>query len=38
VHRGRKKATYDIVITDDQENRVCTDRLTCLLRPTGNES
>jgi 1,4-dihydroxy-2-naphthoyl-CoA hydrolase len=34
VHRGRQTATYDIVITDDQENRVCTARLTCLLRPT----
>ncbi|MER7043374.1 PaaI family thioesterase [Streptomyces jumonjinensis] len=38
VHRGRSTATYEIVITDEQEKRVCTARLTCLLReapPTG---
>ncbi|MFI1863364.1 PaaI family thioesterase [Streptomyces jumonjinensis] len=32
VHRGRSTATYEIVITDEQEKRVCTARLTCLLR------
>ena len=32
VHGGRTLATYDIVITDEQERRVCTARLTCLLR------
>ncbi|MEU3659038.1 hotdog fold thioesterase [Streptomyces sp. NPDC032940] len=32
VHRGRSTATYEIVITDEQERRVCTARLTCLLR------
>ena len=32
VHRGRTMATYEIVITDDRERRVCTARLTCLLR------
>ncbi|MYT27919.1 MULTISPECIES: hotdog fold thioesterase [unclassified Streptomyces] len=32
VHRGRTTATYEIVITDDQGKRVCTARLTCLLR------
>lgn len=32
VHRGRSTATYEIVITDDQDKRVCTARLTCLLR------
>ncbi len=32
VHRGRSTATYEIVITDDQDRRVCTARLTCLLR------
>ncbi|MCG5212490.1 hotdog fold thioesterase [Streptosporangium sp. KLBMP 9127] len=32
VHGGRTLATYDIVITDDQGRRVCTARLTCMLR------
>jgi len=32
VHRGRTAATYEIVITDDRGDRVCTARLTCLLR------
>jgi uncharacterized protein (TIGR00369 family) len=32
VHRGGTTATYEIVITDDTGARVCTARLTCLLR------
>ncbi|KIZ18319.1 PaaI family thioesterase [Streptomyces natalensis] len=32
VHRGRSTATYEIVITDEHDKRVCTARLTCLLR------
>jgi 1,4-dihydroxy-2-naphthoyl-CoA hydrolase len=32
VHRGRTTATYEIVIGDDSGNRLCTARLTCLLR------
>jgi 1,4-dihydroxy-2-naphthoyl-CoA hydrolase len=32
VHRGRTMATYEIVITDEAGDRVCTARLTCLLR------
>jgi uncharacterized protein (TIGR00369 family) len=32
VHGGRTLATYDIVITDDHDRRVCTARLTCMLR------
>ncbi|GHH35141.1 PaaI family thioesterase [Streptomyces candidus] len=32
VHRGRSTATYEVVITDDQDKRVCTARLTCMLR------
>jgi uncharacterized protein (TIGR00369 family) len=34
---GRTLATYEIVIADDEGNRVCTSRLTCLLRdrPSG---
>jgi len=31
VHRGRTVATYDVVITDDQERRVCSARITCQL-------
>lgn len=32
IHRGRTTATYEIVITDEADRRVCTARLTCLLR------
>ncbi|MGV1037536.1 MAG: PaaI family thioesterase [Candidatus Nanopelagicales bacterium] len=35
---GNTLATWDIAITDDQDRRVCTSRLTCLLRdapPSG---
>jgi len=32
VHRGRSSATYEIVITDEQDRRICTARLTCMLR------
>lgn len=32
VHLGRTLATYDVVITDDQDRRVCTSRITCFLR------
>jgi len=32
AHAGRTLATYDIVITDDRGQRVCTARLSCLFR------
>jgi 1,4-dihydroxy-2-naphthoyl-CoA hydrolase len=32
VHGGRTLATYDIVVTDAGGDRVCTSRLTCLIR------
>jgi 1,4-dihydroxy-2-naphthoyl-CoA hydrolase len=32
VHLGRTTATYEIVISDEAQQRVCTARLTCLLR------
>jgi 1,4-dihydroxy-2-naphthoyl-CoA hydrolase len=37
ISLGRTLATYEIVITDDEGNRTCTARLTCLLRdrPSG---
>ena len=31
---GKTLATYDVLITDDDGNRVCTCRITCLIRPT----
>ena len=38
LHGGRTLATYDIAISDDRGRRVCTARLSCLLRdavPSG---
>ena len=32
LHRGGSIVTYEIVITDEDGERVCTARLTCLLR------
>jgi uncharacterized protein (TIGR00369 family) len=32
VHLGRTLATWDITITDDGGRKVCTSRLTCMLR------
>src|ERR1700728_862765 len=32
AHGGRTLASYDIVVTDAGGNRVCTSRLTCLIR------
>ena len=32
AHGGRTLATYEIVITDTAGRRVCTSRLTCLIR------
>jgi 1,4-dihydroxy-2-naphthoyl-CoA hydrolase len=32
AHGGATLATYDIVLTDDEGRRVCTARLSCLLR------
>jgi 1,4-dihydroxy-2-naphthoyl-CoA hydrolase len=34
LHLGRSIASYEIVITDDTEKRICTARVTCqLVRP-----
>lgn len=38
AHRGRTFATYDIVISDDHNRRVCTARLTCFLRPMSADA
>ncbi|MFF0202900.1 hotdog fold thioesterase [Streptomyces sp. NPDC005017] len=35
VHQGRSTATYEIVISDEEGRRVCSARLTCLLRDVG---
>jgi 1,4-dihydroxy-2-naphthoyl-CoA hydrolase len=32
THGGRTLATYEIVIIDEEGRRVCTSRLTCMLR------
>ena len=32
LHAGRTLATYEIVITDDHGQRICTARLSCLFR------
>jgi uncharacterized protein (TIGR00369 family) len=32
LHRGRSTATYETVVTDEAGKRVCSARLTCLLR------
>ncbi len=32
LHGGRTLTTYEIVITDELGRRICTSRLTCLLR------
>ena len=29
---GNTLASYDVVITDDQDKRICTCRITCLIR------
>ena len=35
LQRGASVATYQVEITDEDGNRVCTARLTCLLRRPG---
>lgn len=34
LYEGRSTATYEIAITDDDDRRIATARLTCALRPT----
>jgi 1,4-dihydroxy-2-naphthoyl-CoA hydrolase len=33
IYLGRSTTSYEIVITDEQERRICTVRLTCQLIP-----
>jgi 1,4-dihydroxy-2-naphthoyl-CoA hydrolase len=32
LHGGRTLTSYEIIITDDRDRRICTARLTCVLR------
>lgn len=32
AHAGRTLATYEVVISDERNRRICTARLTCLIR------
>lgn len=38
LHGGRTMTTYEIVISDDRGRRVCTARLSCLLRDAVPEA
>lgn len=39
VHLGRTVACYEVVISDEQDRRICTARITCNLLPKkGTES
>jgi uncharacterized protein (TIGR00369 family) len=38
IHLGRSSAAYEVVITDEAGNRVCTSRITCALLPAGRFS
>jgi 1,4-dihydroxy-2-naphthoyl-CoA hydrolase len=33
IHLGGRVATYEVIIVDGQDRRVCTARLTCMLLP-----
>jgi uncharacterized protein (TIGR00369 family) len=35
IHTGRSTSTIEIVITDEEDKRTCTARLTCILRDTA---
>jgi acyl-coenzyme A thioesterase PaaI-like protein len=38
LHGGRTLASYEVVITDEAGRRICTARLTCLLRDRPAEA
>jgi len=38
LHVGRSVSSFQIVVTDERERRVCTARLTCLIRPATQEA
>jgi 1,4-dihydroxy-2-naphthoyl-CoA hydrolase len=33
LHLGRSMASYEVVITDEEDRRICTCRITCALLP-----
>ena len=35
IHLGRSTACYEVVLTDEQDRRVCTARITCALMPAS---
>jgi 1,4-dihydroxy-2-naphthoyl-CoA hydrolase len=35
---GRTLASYEVVVTDEDGNRLCTSRITCLLRDTAPQA
>ncbi|WP_245581207.1 PaaI family thioesterase [Propionicicella superfundia] len=38
IYIGGRTATYEVVLTDDDGQRVCTGRLTCTLRRPGTHA
>ncbi|HEX6514785.1 MAG TPA: hotdog fold thioesterase [Nocardioidaceae bacterium] len=38
VHLGRSSTCYEVVITDEEDRRVCTARITCTLLPAERYS
>lgn len=37
VHRGRRTASYEVIVVDDNGARVCSARLTCVFVESGGE-
>lgn len=37
LHVGRKMATWDVVISDENGKRLCTSRITCALLPANRD-
>lgn len=35
LHVGRNLASFDIAVVDESDRRICTARLTCMLRPAS---
>lgn len=38
AHRGATLATYDVVVRDERDRRVCSARITCAMRPRPSGS
>lgn len=38
LHRGRRTATYDVAVVDDDGRRVCTARLSCMILDGADSS